>query len=224
MRPIANRNEFMEKSVSTLNSMLDIVDNLPSLSLDSIDKENTALIIIDMINGFAREGLLKSHRVGDLIPEIARLSEEFDKHSIAKIAFADCHTNESPEFESYPPHCIADTSESSVVNELKDIGGYLLISKNSTNGFLEESFQNWLGRNDHINNFIVVGDCTDICVDQFSKSLKAYFNMKNKKVRVIVPVNAVDTYDLDVHNGDLLNIVSLYSMMVNGVEIVKEIK
>lgn len=71
-----------------------------------------------------------------------------------------------------------------------------------------------------MNTFIITGVCTDICVHQFSLTLKTYFNKQNKESRVIVPVNTVETYDLGMHNGDLMNIMALYSMTVNGIEVV----
>jgi len=46
-----------------------------------------------------------------------------------KIAFADCHTDESPEFDAYPKHCMKGTAESEIVDEIKNIGGYTLIEK-----------------------------------------------------------------------------------------------
>jgi hypothetical protein len=49
-------------------------------------------------------------------------------------------------------------------------------------------------------------------------------------VRVIVPVNGVDTFDIPMevaeqadimpHHGDLLHLIFLYSMAENGVEVV----
>lgn len=47
--------------------------------------------------------------------------------------------------------------------------------------------------------------------------------MQNKKVRVIVPLNAVETYDLGIHNGDLMNVMALYNMIINGVEVVRNV-
>lgn len=38
------------------------------------------------------------------------------------------------------------------------------------------------------------------------------------KSRIIVPTNAVNTYDLDSHNGDSMHYISLYQMLINGVE------
>ena len=141
---------------------------------------------------------LASPRAETVIPAIESLSKEIDKRSIKKLAFADSHTDKSPEFGAYPTHCLAGTSESEVVDELKRIGGYTLIEKNSTNGFHEEEFKKWLNENQQINTFIITGVCTNICVEQFALTLKTYFNMQNKNARVIVPINTVETYDLGI--------------------------
>jgi nicotinamidase-related amidase len=177
-----------------------------------------------MVNGFVREGALKSSRVEEIIPEITRLSETFDELHIPRLVFADCHTNASPEFDAYPAHCMEGTVEAEVVDEIKKTGGYKLIPKNSTNGFIEEEFQKWLKENQQIDTFVITGDCTDICVQQFAITLKTWFNMHNKKSRVIVPVNAVETYDFGLHDGDLVSVMALYNMVINGVEVVMEVK
>ncbi|BAF59833.1 amidases related to nicotinamidase [Pelotomaculum thermopropionicum SI] len=212
---------FLEKSLDTLSSICDIIDNLPRLKVDGFIPEKTVLVIVDMINAFAREGNLMSPRVNELVSTVSGILKLCRKHGIGAIAFADCHAPESPEFDAYPKHALAGTSESEVVDEIKEIGGYTLILKNSTNGFLEEGFQSWLRENPQVENFIVVGDCTDICVQQFATTLKADFNRRNRRVRVIVPVNAVDTYDYEPHNGDLMHLMALFSMMGNGIELCK---
>lgn len=218
-----NKNEFLKRSTQTLGEIFDMLTKLPAIQLKDLQGKQTALVIVDMINGFAREGALMSPRVEGLIPGIVKLSEDCDQLNITKLAFADCHTKASPEFDAYPVHCMEGTNEGKIVDELIEVGGYNLIPKNSTNGFIEEEFQKWLKKNEHINNFIIVGDCTDICVQQFAITLKTWFNMQNKKVRVIVPLNAVETYDLGIHNGDLMNVMALYNMIINGVEVVRNV-
>ncbi len=37
-------------------------------------------------------------------------------------------------------------------------------------------------------------------------------------------MNLVETYDLGIHNGDLMNLISLYKMKINGINIVKYIE
>ncbi|HEX2947611.1 MAG TPA: isochorismatase family cysteine hydrolase [Clostridia bacterium] len=218
------RKDFLDKSSKTLEGMLDMLENLPVLELSELEPEKTALVVIDMINGFAREGALKSPRVEALIPVIAKLSEECCKRGIARLMFADNHTGASPEFKAYPVHCMKGTSESELVDELKTPGGYGLIPKNSTNGFIEENFMKWLKENSSIKNYIITGDCTDICIQQFAVTLKTWFNRLDEASHVIVPVNAVDTFDLGLHDGDLLNVVTLFSMAGNGVELVSRIR
>lgn len=221
---ITDRDGFIRKSTDTLNGLYGFLSELKPLKLESLPLKETALVIIDMINGFAREGALMSPRVEALIPVIAELSEQCGKHGVKKLAFADNHTGASPEFGAYPPHCLTGTSESEIVDELKDIGGYQLIPKNSTNGFLEKKFREWLEENERIRTFLIVGDCTDICIQQFAVTLKTWFNRRNESSRIIVPVNAVDTYDLGMHDADLLNVVTLFSMTGNGVELVSSIE
>lgn len=220
---IVNNKNIIDKSMDTLGQIFDMFEKAPSIKLADLQTNQTSLIIVDMINGFVREGALKSPRAESLIPEIVRLSKACDEFQIPKLAFADCHTTKSPEFDSYPQHCVEGTSESEIVDEIKEAGGYTLIPKNSTNGFLEEEFQKWLKQNQHINTFIITGVCTDICVQQFSITLKTWFNTMNKKSRVIVPINMVDTYDLGIHDADLINVMALYNMSINGVEVVSDI-
>ncbi|MCX7709121.1 MAG: cysteine hydrolase [Clostridia bacterium] len=221
---LVNKEEFIKDSTKTLTEIYDMLEQLPVLNLQDFMGKQTALVIVDMINGFAREGALMSPRVEALIPGITVLSKACDMQGIAKVAFADSHTSLSPEFEAYPEHCLYGTSESEVVREIKDAGGYDLIPKNSTNGFLEVEFQEWLEDHPSMDTFIVTGDCTDICIQQFAITLKTWFNRGNRKARVIVPMSLVDTYDLGVHQADLMNVMALYNMLGNGVEIVKEIK
>ncbi len=213
------KEDFLKSSAAALGEIYDLLSGLPELALDGLDPQKTVLVIVDMINAFARMGPLQSPRVEALVPEVVRVLKLCRQRGIGVIAFADSHSERSPEFASYPVHALAGTPESEVVDEIKEAGGYTLFAKNSTNGFLEESFQKWFFSNPHLENFIVVGDCTDICVQQFALSLKAYSNMKNERRRVIVPVNAVDTYDLGAHHGDLTHAMALFNMMGNGVEL-----
>jgi len=81
---------------------------------------------------------------------------------------------------------------------------------------------------------VIVGDCTDLCVHQTAMHLKLYANAHNLKMRIIVPENAVQTYDIPVamareigalaHSGDILHLLFLYHMRLNGIEVVRDIK
>jgi nicotinamidase-related amidase len=198
--------------------------NMPVLSFDDFDKEDTALVIVDMVNGFAKEGLLSSPRIRSIIDPITGLLKKFKEKDMTVIAFADAHKPDSIELTNFPEHCIAGTYESEVVEELQSIGGYTLFPKNSVNGFLEDAFLEWYGRHDRIKNWIVTGDCTDICILNFALTLKNDRNRRNKESRVIVPLSMVETYDGEGHNAEFMNLSAAAIMLNQGIEIVKNIE
>ena len=74
--------------------------------------------------------------------------------NIEMLAFADCHEPTSIEFDAYPPHCLVGSTESEIIDELKEVGDYELVLKRSTNGFLEPAFHEWLAKHPQINQFI----------------------------------------------------------------------
>lgn len=195
------------------------LDNLPVENLHDYDLSKTALFIVDINNGFAKEGALYSDRIKSLINPIYEFVKPLEDKLNKIIAFTDTHEKDSVELNSYPVHCLSDSEECKVVDELLDIKNLEIIPKNSTNGF----FSMDINILDDIDNVVVVGDCTDICIYQFAVTLKAYFNEKNINKNIVVPMNLVDTYNIPfVHPGDLLNVVFLNSMVQNGVKLIKK--
>lgn len=218
------KERFIQNCSNSLDSILTSLGDLPILRLDGFEPQKTVLVVIDLVNAFAREGPFQSPRIDTLVPTITRLVRLCRNRGVMVLAFADCHTADSPEYDLFPTHALAGTSECELVDEIKEIGGYTLISKNSTNGFLEAAFQEWLQEHRQVENFIIVGDCTDICVQQFATTLKADFNRKNQRRLVAVPVDAVDTYDLGPHNGDLTHMMALYFMQESGVKLYRSVE
>lgn len=204
--------------------LIDEINGLSSMSLSDFAPEKTAMIVVDVVNGFIREGAMASPLIESIIPEVASLMDKCIKAEIPVVAFADCHKEDCAEFASFPPHCIENTSESELVDELKKVGGYFLMKKNSTNGFHEKIFKQCLIQNPTTNTFIVVGDCTDICVMQFCLALKTWYTQQNVKVEIVVPINAVETYDAPNHDADFMNIAAYKLMKDSGIKFVKEIK
>lgn len=204
--------------------LINEINGLPTMSLSDFAPEKTAMIVVDVVNGFIREGAMASPLVEDIIPAVAKLMDKCNKAEIPVVAFADCHKEDCSEFASFPPHCIENTSESELVDELKKVGGYFLMKKNSTNGFHEKIFKQCLIQNPTTNTFIVVGDCTDICVMQFCLTLKTWYTQQNRNIDIYIPVNAVETYDAPGHDADFMNIAAYKLMKDSGIRFVKEIK
>lgn len=196
------------------------------VELSSLDKEKTALFVVDMVNGFVYSGALASPRVAAIVENIVYLNKKMKDYK--KVFFLDTHDENSLEFRSFPMHCIKGEHEAFLIDELKtkDSEGEetFFIEKNSTNGFHAEGFKEWLKKyEDIVDNYIITGCVTDICVLQFSLTLKSYFNENNKLKRIIVPINAVETYSGGTHDGDLINLFSLYNMHISGIETVDKI-
>lgn len=126
----------MSNLLNQLNSLKNNLDNLPTLNLSDLQLNKTELFIVDINNGFAKEGNMYSSRVNNLINPIVNFTKSISKDIKSIIAFTDYHTDESVELLNYPTHCLKDTIECEIVDELKSIDNIKIVKKNSTNGFL----------------------------------------------------------------------------------------
>lgn len=215
-------NEAAETAKKAAGEIAEEINGLGAMSFDHIPAEGTAMVIVDAVNGFIREGAMSSKRIESIIPNIVSLMKKCKEKNIPIAAFADCHGEKCAEFESFPPHCIKGTSESEIVDEIKTEGGYKLIEKNSTNGFHEKDFLNCLETNGK-SRFIVTGDCTDICVLQFCLSLKTWFTQKNLQSEIIIPLNCVETYDAPYHEAGFMSLAAYKILKDSGIKFVSEI-
>ena len=197
------------------------LNNVEEFCIDN----KSVLFIIDMNNGFAKSGPLSSKRVEKLIPSIVEDVEIFNSFNNPIIAFTDSHKKECLEFKSYPIHCLENSYESEIVDEIKQFNDIMIIKKSSTNAFLEEETKKYIDSfvRDGYKNFVLCGCITEVCVKQFAQTLKAYLNVINKDINVIVPINSVDTYDSPEPNADIINLFSFYEMNSCGIKIVKNI-
>ncbi|MDE7122285.1 MAG: cysteine hydrolase [Oscillospiraceae bacterium] len=185
-----------------------------------LKKETTMLVIVDMINGFLTQGALASERCADILPAVEELLHSAKENQIPCIAFADAHEPDSLEFQNFPVHCLKNTSESALAPSLEKIGGFQRIEKNSTNGFFAPDFQAYFQEHPELENFVVCGVCTDICVMQFALTLKAWANQNQKNLTVFVPVHAVATYDAPGHDAESLQKTALEIMQQAGIHLI----
>ncbi len=186
--------------------------HLPDLDYSEYSPEETALVIVDLVNGFTTCGNLMTPRLGEKVPAVAQLASDFLNKNFPVVALADTHPPDSPEFLAFPVHCLAEHVESELAPELKAIPGIEVLEKNSTNGFLAPAFQQFLSRHPKLKRFILVGGCTDICVLQLALTLKAHFNEKNAVSEIIVLQDLVDTFDMEGHDAEVVNLLSFFLM------------
>ncbi len=211
--------------------------NLPAADLAQIigdHPERSAIFSIDLINGFCTIGPLAGPRVAALLPSVADLFTRAFALGVRNFVLTqDSHDPQAVEFASYPPHCVAGTVESETVAELAQLpfaDAITTIPKNSLSSHLGTSMGEWMAAHPEVDTFIIVGDCTDLCVFSAAMHLRLEANAFNLQRRVIVPAAMVDTFDTPVevaaqlgimaHDGDLHHALFLHSMAQNGVEVV----
>ncbi|MBO0778781.1 MAG: cysteine hydrolase [Ktedonobacteraceae bacterium] len=232
---------FLEQATQFLAALEVWERDLPTIEWRdlAIDAQHgqVALFSVDMINGFCHEGALSSPRVEGIIPAVVKTFQGAYASGVRNFILAqDCHTPESVEFADFPPHCQRDSDEAVTIPELVSLPFsdlFTVVTKNSLNAFHGTNLGAWLDAHRDLKAVVIVGDCTDLCVHQMALHLKLYANAYNLKMRVIVPANAVQTYDLPVetarqvgglpHDGDTLHLLFLYHMRLNGVEVVREV-
>ena len=213
---------------------------LPTLTLSETadSPEEIAIFSVDVTKGFCSTGPLASPRVAAIVNPIVELMQAAREHGVHHFVLPqDSHESDAVEFGAFPPHCVRGSEEAETVDEITALPFFdqmTLMEKNSIDSGLDTGLNAWLAEHPQVKTFIVVGDCTDLCTYQLAMHLRLDANERQLQRRVIVPANAVDTYDTPMsvaedlgifpHPGDLLHATFLYHMAVNGIEVVKKIE
>ena len=227
-------------SKAFLTYLENFVEDLPVLTLEEAIRqpEHTAIISVDVINGFLYDGPLASPRVAVIAEPLTDLMRSAWARGVRDILLIqEGHHEESHEFEAYGEHAIKGTPQAETIDLIKSLPFYdqlMTIYKDSIHPAINTSFEDWLAKREHLDTIIVVGDVTDLCVYHLATYLKFHANAYQQRRRVIVPENCVQTWHLSVeaaenlpampHHGDLLHATFLYHMALNAVEVVKAIQ
>lgn len=154
-------------------------------------QKNTALIVVDVQNGFTPGGNLAVENADEIIPNINQISMYFeniiitqDWHSEDHISFAQNHANKNP-FDTveldygtqvlWPSHCVQGTHDAELHPNLKLPTAQLIIRKgfhrhiDSYSAFMEADHKTTTGlagylKERAIDTVFVVGIATDFCV------------------------------------------------------------
>ncbi|MDR1781452.1 MAG: cysteine hydrolase [Bacilli bacterium] len=179
----------------------------------NLEKNNDMIVIIDMVNGFAKEGNMASPLVYEIINPIKKLIDKSLDNGIKVIHYTDSHPSNAQEFKTYPIHCLENTSESLPVDELND-NRIEIIKKNSTNGFL--AFNPFT----YQKNLFVCGCVTDICVFEFCLTAQKYKEEYNLPYSVNLIKDLVQTYDGEDHEYSKINSTFINMLKQRGINIV----
>lgn len=235
--PNLSSDAFLEY-LADWHAELETLDLAADWSANGLAPQNVAVFVVDMVNGFCHEGPLAGDRVNGLIAPVRDVIEcVYARGARHFLLPQDTHRPDALEFAQFGPHCVAGHSESNTVPELAELPAaahYTVIAKNSLHPAYGTGLQEWLEDHAEVRYFLVVGDCTDLCVYQTAMHLRLTANAAQRDCHVVVPENCVQTYDLPVgvaqaigvmpHDGDLLHLVFLYHMALNGIRIVKSVE
>lgn len=160
-----------------------------------------AVIIADAINGFLVSGNLVSPRMRNILPCLEDLLARETAAGSRLLFLFDNHAPDDPEFRMFPPHCVAGTEETQVVEELQAYSrsaNAVLIPKDRYDGFYGTTLEQELTAfaPDEV---VLTGVCTDICVLHTAEGLL------NRGYRVLVPRACVETYDAPGHDAEEIN-------------------
>lgn len=170
------------------------------------------LIVVDMVNGFVREGALADKHIEGTINNQVALIKKYQEEGNLVIFIKDTHTKESVEHDRFGGalHCIEGTEEAELVDELKPFEGKentITLEKNSTSYIWAENkedgynFVDVLNNLENVEEIEVVGCCTDICITNGVLPMMNYFDQKNRRVGVTLYEDAIDTFEIPgVHN------------------------
>lgn len=191
--------------------------------MKELEKIKRLYLFVDTINAFCRVGAMADAKVLETLPNLLTLINTAIKDEEGQIGFIkDWHTLGCREFDRYPVHSLADTIESEVIEELKPYEKDALVyQKNSTSAIFAKGFMKDIKRLRQIEQIIIVGWCTDICDMNLAIPLQNYFDETDKRVDIIIPTNAVDTYDSFNHNKNEYNEMAFKLMEQAGIKLVR---
>lgn len=151
-----------------------------------LPSEQTAVLVIDMQNDFVKEGgSLRVESAEETVPLIGSLISEARRNNVKVCFTPDTQVEGDKEFDIWPRHCVEGTSGWEFIDELKFENGDLVFMKNRYDGFYETNLEHYLSHVWHIENLIITGTVSNICVAHTAASagLRWY--------KIIVPANGI---------------------------------
>ena len=166
---------------------------------------------------------MKDEHIAHIIPGIKGLVKEYVvKNNCEVFYIRDSHSVDSLEFKKFPLHCLENTRESAMVEELAcysdEVRDYV---KNSTSAMFAKGLLEDINSMTKLKKVTVVGCCSDICVLNFALPLVNYFDEYNKNVEIVVREDLIETYDASYHNRDEYNEISKKLLKQAGVKLEK---
>jgi len=182
---------------------------VPKLRIENevvLESGKTALIIVDMQNDFVKDGgsLFVANAKGT-IDNIKSLINSARLKKVKIVYTQDTHYDGDKEWEIWPVHCKKGTKGWEIIDELRPTDGDLIIEKNRYDGFYETPMEHYLSHVWKIENLIIIGTVSNICVAHTAASagLRWY--------KLIIPSDGISSLTDFDHQMTLRQVSTLYS-------------
>jgi nicotinamidase-related amidase len=171
-----------------------------------------ALLIIDMLNDFLRQGApLEVPDARKIVPSIQGRLKESRSKGIPVIFVCDSHEENDTEFSrmNWPAHAVRGTEGAKVVDELAPVSGETVVKKTTYSGFYNTELEAVLS-SCGAQELIVTGCVTNICV---------FYTAADAVMRgfyVVVPADCVAGISRQAHNFALKQMQDVLGVKVEG--------
>ena len=183
------------------------------------------LIIVDMVNGFVREGALHDEEIAKVIPRQIELIKEAKNTGKAIIFIKDTHDENATEFERFGggQHCVRGTREAEIVDELLpyvEDEDTFVFEKNSTSFMEAPKFRKFIEEQIYLEEYDLAGCCTDICDFNGIMGLANYLDQWNRPHTIRAHEDAMATF-AEKDRQDYVGAAKLL-MKQQGIQLVKK--
>lgn len=186
--------------------------------MPSIDAKRTAVLVIDMQRDFLDPGAPVSTPGGlEIIPAVNRLTARARALGMPVIFTQEMHRADRSDFgielEFEPPHCLEGTPGMELAPDLVIAPtDFRVQGKRRYDAFLGTDLETLL-RNLRVENLIVAGVCTDICVTSTVQ------HARNLDFRCIIPRECAAGTSLERHEAALLCLGHVFGHVVTLEEV-----
>ena len=169
----------------------------------------SALIVVDMLNDFIDEkgALYCGQGARDIVPFVHLRLEAHRRAGNLVVYLQDAHAKDDREFEKFPPHCVAGTWGSRIIDDLAPQSGERVLPKTRYSGFYGTNLENILAEYSP-EAVEVVGVCTSICV------MDTVGGLANRDYQTRVPKAGVADFDAEAHRFALQRMERLYGATI----------